>query len=104
MQIQSLAIFAAIAGFVAAAPTPENTQPASPFYTDFPEGTLPLHFSTAVEARENALQKRWCPGETFPNCIQIQGQVCIWGCGFRNNFQCLVGCPAETHANCVEWC
>ncbi|KAK2770063.1 hypothetical protein CKAH01_04406 [Colletotrichum kahawae] len=106
MQIKSLAILTAITGlsFVAAAPAPDSTQPFVPSYSDFPEGILPLDFSIAVEAGNNTLQRRDCPGRDIWSCISIMGQVCIWTCGFRNNFQCLVGCPQQAQSDCQDWC
>lgn len=99
-------ITAAFAGFVAAAPTPDDTQPATPSYSDFLEEALPLGSSTAAEDRDNTLQRRACPGGNIWNCISSMGQVCVWGCALhgRKNFQCLNKCPAQTQSQCQAWC
>ncbi|WYZ44821.1 hypothetical protein EsH8_VIII_000137 [Colletotrichum jinshuiense] len=99
MQFKSLALFATIVASVAAAPLSELDVPS---YADFPEGILPLDFS--VEDRAVSLGKRACPGGNFGSCVPILGQICVFGCGLRRNFSCLIGCPISAQEECQESC
>lgn len=98
-----------MAASVAAAPAAAAARPTSLSYADFPEGILPLDFSVqaravSVEARSGSLQKRDCPGGNYNVCIPVMGNVCIFTCGLRYNFDCLVGCPVQAHEDCMSWC